>query len=175
MRDDVDGQHHPRPVAAQQQEGRGQRRGRQIERKWRRGRARGLTMAVRIGRGFTRVWRSWGLGLLVSESARAPNLICRSCTVISHRVPPPALSLVASRPRTANTGKSKMVSSSCCPISSYSSSMYLLLSGYRHQKAPRQEGQPHRPQERGSVLALAGQGAFVLPSLRFCVTKLNTM
>ena len=31
--------------------------------------------------------------------------------------------------------------------------------GYRHQKAPRQEGQPYRPQERGSVLALAGQGS----------------
>lgn len=34
----------------------------------------------------------------------------------------------------------------------------LLCVGYRHRKAPRQEGQPYRPQERGPVPALAGQG-----------------
>ena len=37
--------------------------------------------------------------------------------------------------------------------------LYLCL-GYRHQKAPRQEGQPYRSQERGPLPALAGQGMF---------------
>ena len=69
-----------------------------------------------------------------------------------------ALVSVPRRPRTASPGKSKMVSSSCCPVSSHPHSTLPFPSGYRHQKAPRQEGQPYRAEERGSLPALARQG-----------------
>ena len=74
-----------------------------------------------------------------------------------------ALVSVPRRPRTASPGKSKMVSSSCCPVSPHPHSTLPLHPGYRHQKAPRQEGQPYRAQERGSLPALAGQGTFIWP------------
>ena len=122
---------------------------------------------------FALVWRGSGPSFRVRD--RRQTLYAGHVQFPATACHRSALVRVARRPRTANPGKSKMVSSPCCSTSSNLHSMYSLCLGYRHQKAPRQEGQPHRPQERGSVLALAGQGAFVLPSLRFCVTKLSAM
>lgn len=65
------------------------------------------------------------------------------------------------RETTPNTfsGKTKMVSLSSQLVSGihFLPPMGHLL-GYRPHRPPRQEGQPHRPQERGSVLAPACKG-----------------